>query len=69
MRTCLNFSMFDQSGKKVREKSGNFDILCGWQPWTAERAAMVHEGYIPQFGLNEFLHTRCRLQMLHSRLF
>ena len=31
--------MFDWSGKmkisqgKVREKSGNFDILCEWQPW------------------------------------
>ena len=40
--TCINFCMFDWSGEngdksgksqgKVREKSGNFDILCEWQP-------------------------------------
>ena len=37
IRKYLNFCMFDWSGKngdtsgKVREKSGNLDILCEWQ--------------------------------------
>ena len=31
MRTCVIFCMFDWSGENG-EKSGNFDILCEWQP-------------------------------------
>ena len=31
IRTCVIFCMFDWSGKNG-EKSGNFDILCEWQP-------------------------------------
>ena len=38
---------------KVREKSGNFDILCEWQPWTVSSSGKIKQILLELHALRE----------------